>query len=556
MINLKRMLATLRHRSKDFLAALPFGLETALYLREAAVSLPENLRPGKTFLSWVEELERSDGALAGLEALGGKRLLFFSYKPEWMGISLATALTLAARRCEVDFVFLPHSRCDREDSTAEKKYFQVLTGRFLKGSPFPRLRLVDLTRVCETPIPEGLHEGLRAQGLLDTKYVLKCEEIELEGNPSHREVFEFRMKRNLTCVARLLSLIGRNPYDLLITPNGGSMEWGAAFRLARHLGLPVVTFEFGDHLPSIWISKNIPSSSIDTSSVWHEDAPHTLLPEEREKVAQIALARQGVEWKEFAWAPQNAPRQSDRRKLLERLGIGQDLRPIVLMTTNIPWDSAMLGHDTVFPSLAQWVRSTVSYFCRRRDSWLIVRVHPGERIIGTGQPVFEIIRQHIPNLPSHIRLLGPEEAINTYDLMGLAHCGVVYTSITGMEMAMRGIPVVVAARPHYGGKGFTRDAKSQEDYFEAIDEMLRSLPKPRLSHRERELAWSYAHVFYSSWGKPFPWHRSTFWEDLKRWPITRVLSEEGESSFGRSFDILVDRAPSSGEHTMTGEVAG
>jgi capsule polysaccharide export protein KpsC/LpsZ len=201
----------------------------------------------------------------------------------------------------------------------------------------------------------------------------------------------------------------------------------------------------------------------------------------------------------------------------------------------------MLGHDGLFSSLAEWIRVTTAYFANRTDCWFIVRAHPGETIIGTGQPVTEIIRNHLPDLPSHVRVIGPDAPVNTYDLMEFCHFGITYTSITGLEMAMRGIPVVVSARPHYSGKGFTKDVNTTGEYFDTINELLAQRAKPRLSERQVELAWCYANVFYFDWAKPFPWHRATFWDDIEHWPITRVLSSEGSSQFDAALDLLVDR---------------
>jgi hypothetical protein len=383
----------------------------------------------------------------------------------------------------------------------------------------------------------------RLQSLFDTQYVFKREEVDPDRDVDHRQVFELRFNRNLQCMSRLASLMKENRYDALVTPNGGSREFGAAFRLARVAGLKAVSFEFGDRLGSIWISKGNPCTSIDTSTAWEEDSPHILTPEAQKRVAEVVSTRQGVSWKGFCWSPQKAFRQSDKGELLTRLGIQTDDRPIVLICSNIPWDSAMLGHDGAFCSLAEWIRITTAYFCKRTDCWLVVRAHPGETMIGTGQPVMEIIRTHLPVLPSHIRLIGPDDPVNTYDLMELCHFGITYTSITGLEMAMRGIPVVVAAHPHHSGKGFTIDTKSMEEYFAKINWLLAQRPRPRLSERQTELAWCYANVFYFSWAKPFPWHRATFWDDIEQWPIKRVLSEEGRAQFGQSFDLLVNREP-------------
>jgi lipid A disaccharide synthetase len=63
-------------------------------------------------------------------------------------------------------------------------------------------------------------------------------------------------------------------------------------------------------------------------------------------------------------------------------------------------------------------------------------------------------------MPENIRLLPANANVNTYDLVQAADAGLVFTTTVGMEMAMSGLPVIVAGQTHYRGKGFTLDADS------------------------------------------------------------------------------------------------
>jgi capsule polysaccharide export protein KpsC/LpsZ len=56
-----------------------------------------------------------------------------------------------------------------------------------------------------------------------------------------------------------------------------------------------------------------------------------------------------------------------------------------------------------------------------------------------------------------LHVIRPTEKINTYDLMEIAGLGLAYTTTVGMEMAMRGVPVILAGQTHYRGRGFTHD---------------------------------------------------------------------------------------------------
>ena len=98
-----------------------------------------------------------------------------------------------------------------------------------------------------------------------------------------------------------------------------------------------------------------------------------------------------------------------------------------------------------------------------------------------GPSVAEIIHQVVPDLPAHIHLIGPKEKLNTYDLMEIADLALVYTTTAGVEMATRGIPVLVSGRATYRKRGFTIDADSWDEYFQKLEGALADLPAQRLT---------------------------------------------------------------------------
>jgi capsule polysaccharide export protein KpsC/LpsZ len=76
-------------------------------------------------------------------------------------------------------------------------------------------------------------------------------------------------------------------------------------------------------------------------------------------------------------------------------------------------------------------------------------------------------------LPENVRVIGPEESLNSYALVSLLDAATVYTSKIGFELAYRGIPVVVAGMAFYRNRGFTFDASSPEEYFDYLSDVAR-----------------------------------------------------------------------------------
>jgi hypothetical protein len=129
--------------------------------------------------------------------------------------------------------------------------------------------------------------------------------------------------------------------------------------------------------------------------------------------------------------------------------------------------------------------------------------------------------------------------VNTYDLIELAHVGLVYTTTAGIEMAMNGVPVVVAGKTHFRGRGFTHDPGSAEEYLATIDRLLGKPLGERLSPRLVDLAWRYAHRFFFEYPFPFPWHSYHFWQDIEGHPPEWVLEPAQRSSLDPTFRALV-----------------
>ena len=225
-----------------------------------------------------------------------------------------------------------------------------------------------------------------------------------------------------------------------------------------------------------------------------------------------------------------------------RQTLSLDERPVAVLAANVIGDSLTLGRQVFSRDMTEWLQRTLRNFAQRPQAQLVVRVHPGERYT-KGPSVADVVRQTLTDLPENIRLVAAGDAINTYDLLEIADLGLVYTTTVGMEMAMSGVPAIVTGQTHYRGKGFTIDPDSWEDYFLQLNQQIQaatsySKTTPRLERSQVELAWQYAYRFFFNYPTPFPWHLLHFWNELEDWPLTRVLSPEGQATYGEAFKSL------------------
>ena len=97
---------------------------------------------------------------------------------------------------------------------------------------------------------------------------------------------------------------------------------------------------------------------------------------------------------------------------------------------------------------------------------------------------------------------------------------------------MNGIPVIACGETHYSKRGFTLDPQNWGEYYDMLNAAIKT-PK-RLTREQVESAWEYAYRFFFE----YPWRLVHFWKDVDIWPLSRVLSDEGQAEYKKTFDYL------------------
>jgi hypothetical protein len=379
-------------------------------------------------------------------------------------------------------------------------------------------------------LPAELGKAVEAASAFDTMYTLQVEDFDRDS-----DLYRLRLKMNRFAALAALALLQDEHPDIVLVPNGLVTELGVFYQAARHLDLLTVTYEFNDQREQIWLSQNDIVMRQNTDALWAARCDQPLTASEREQIAALEDARTSAKkygkgtrfWQDVA--------SMGGEQLRKTLGL--DERPVALLATNVLGDSLTLGRNAFASSMAEWIDKTVQYFAKRDDVQLVVRVHPGERLM-KGPSMLGVIERAVPQRPANICVVSPDEKINTYDCMEIAGLGLAYTTTVGMEMAMRAVPVILAGKTHYRGRGFTFDPSSWEEYYATLDRLLADLPAFRLSQEQVETAWNYAYRFFFDFPLPFPWRLMHFWKDLDIWPMGRVLSAEGQAEYKKTFDYL------------------
>lgn len=530
---------------KHILGELPLTAEMYWQLRGRGKPLTKSFslrRVEKNLPGWLAQagaaLERNKST-----SYPKRRILVFSTLRYWIEHSTLMSVSLAGLGHDVNFTYLPYaSNWYRPISRFDLRRQNAYAGSVLKNTRplVTSVSLFDLNTNSSGELPPSLLESIKEVSQRDTQYTLQLEEIDHHGthSPSAR-LYKLRLKRNKFAASAIMSWIqslepDKRP-EVLITPNGSILEMGAVYQAASYLGIPIVTYEFGEQRGRIWLAQNSEVMLQDTDTLWQVSKDQDLNQDQWQQVRDLYASRQNASlWNNFSRLWQGTPSQGGDRA---RHGLGLDSRPIVLLAANVIGDSLTLGRQVFSENMTEWLVRTIQYFAIRTDVQLVVRIHPGERYVD-GPSVAQVIQGSLPEIPPHIHLVKADAPVNTYDLVDIADLGLVYTTTTGMEMAMSGVPVIVAGKTHYRNKGFTIDPSSWEDYYQLLDDHLSKLINERLSREQVNRAWRYAFRFFFDFPLPFPWHLLDFWDELETWPIERTLSDEGLALFGETFRCL------------------
>lgn len=520
-----------RSAAKKILGELPFSADIYWLIRQSEEPPTKNYYLNKledALPRWVDQVTRSDYR----SEFVGKRVLLFAALHYWISHITLVGSTLSGLGHDVDLLYLPYARWEEPINRFDLRRQDLYTKRVLdKANPILNsLSLLDV-RLKQVVLPERLQKAVKEISLRDTQYTKQQEIVDLDG-----DLYKFRLARNTEAALRAMNWMVEKPPDVVLLPNGSILEMGIFYQVAKHLRVPIVTYEFGEQRNRIWFALDKEVMRQETDDLWAAFSDRPLTDNDLEKVRELFGSRQKADlWKNFSRRWQVLPSQGGEKV---RQSLGLDDRPVVVLAANVIGDSLTLDRQLFSSSMTEWLMRTVKYVADSLHLQLVVRIHPGERYT-KGLSVAEVVKQALDTIPENIHLINAHDPINTYDLLEIADIGLVYTTTVGLEMAMSGVPVLVVGQTHYRGKGFTFDPASWEEYFTLLNNFGYDSQSFKLSAQQIDLAWRYAYSFFFDYPAPFPWPMPQFWKELDEWPIKRVLSEEGMAEYGETFRYLV-----------------
>lgn len=278
--------------------------------------------------------------------------------------------------------------------------------------------------------------------------------------------------------------------DVVLLLNGLFLFEGVAWALCEQRGIDVVTYERAFLKETLVFHRGAPAGFYDFSAEWPEAERPLKSTEGAELDEYLARRRRGAAFDQFWTFLDHDLDRADGR--------------LVSVFTNLSWDTAVLHRDVAFDDIRSWLVAMVEAFAARPRHRLVVRVHPSELHLPgkrTRDSLDHFLGERFPVLPKNVTVIAADDLRSSYPLMEASDLGVVYTSTTGLELALAGTPVIVCGDVHYRGKGFTVDVSSPRELVEALD---RGLDDPTKLQSDVERARRYAHFFFFRAPVPAP----------------------------------------------------
>lgn len=287
--------------------------------------------------------------------------------------------------------------------------------------------------------------------------------------------------------------------DVVVMLNGWFISERIMLEIARQRNIRVITYENGFRDNTIYFCENEPIK-YEIDNLWSRYRSVPLNAGQEKTLSRYLGLREAgnLGWVKYKLAPQDI--QSVKKALKLDLE-----KKIVIAFSSISWDSTLWRLDVGFANMLDWLKNTIYYFLTKSNVQLLIRLHPGEIVSGVASrdSIVNKLQEMFPSLPPNIKIINPTSNISSYTLMKMSDIGLVYTSTTGLEMAIKGKPVIIAGNPHYKRKGFTYDADSCNEYTELLDHLLNNAESTDIKQQRIELARRYAYRLFFDGCIPF-----------------------------------------------------
>jgi len=265
--------------------------------------------------------------------------------------------------------------------------------------------------------------------------------------------------------------LSSNNFDLFVVLNGQFANSRLFIEYSKVLNKPFLTYERGNIKNSLVVSINKNAVPFTMKDLWEVNSKNNLSSSQINKLYQYLNSRDKVGNGHVNFFPSINNNEVGIRNYLNF----NICNKTYCLFTNLIWDSAVYGQDTIFTNMYSWIKTTIDFFVQNPTKNLVIRIHPAEVRITwwqTRYSTLDFINLNFDVLPSNIKIIEPANSASSYELMKIADVGLIYTSTAGLEMGILNKPVISSANGHFSGLNLIYEAHSKMNYIDLLNTNL------------------------------------------------------------------------------------
>ncbi len=219
----------------------------------------------------------------------------------------------------------------------------------------------------------------------------------------------------------------------------------------------------------------------------------------------------------------------------------EKFKQIVLVFTNIAYDTSQIHANTIFPDMFAWLEVVLALIRDHPDTLFIIRAHPDE--MRPGKESHESVKQWVEikrvNQLGNVIFIEPREYLSSYELIPRAKFVMVYNSSIGLEAVLMGGAVLCGGKARYTQYPMVYFPKSAEAYKQNAEAFLSMTGKPELPEEFQKNARRF--LFYQLYRASLPFdqfleeHPRPGYVQLKSFSWRKLSAERSET-----MAVLVD----------------
>lgn len=460
----------------------------------------------KPFINWNEILDTNrelwEEALKNKNI--GKKILFatssggFSHRP-FLTLDSLLGAALTLRGASVDFLL-----CDRALPVCLKAEYELtkpelinhaqLSHTLCRGcyedsieaysplglschklnsyiTPLERLEAIEISKTISfKKIKHYKKEGISIGEHALAATMRYFARVHIETDPNGETVLRRYFEAALIVYFCIKKLINDHHFDTVCNHNGIYVPHGIIAEVCKKNGINIVTWTIGyrkntfifthdDYITHSWM--NEPTKAWENIK-WND---------RHEKTVMDYLESRRIGNKDWVRVKKDGESTSFL-EYAQKKNINLNM-PIIGLLTNIIWDAQVAYPSRVFNDMIEWIIKTIQFFKKRKDLQLLIRIHPAESLGHQSQQLaLTEINKIFPKLPRNVFIIESGDMIDTYDAMKQCDSVIIYATTTGLELAARGLPIIVAGEAWIRKKGLAYEANTEKEYWK----LLKNLP--------------------------------------------------------------------------------